>query len=255
MNKGLFIVLIAVCLIFGGVSVFQLINYYSADRAAEKDFAALLPPMSFEDNSFSSSDGDWALYDYLYAHYEGLRERNGDMVGWLSIPGTRIGYPVMQTKTSAEYYLSRNFEQEYSAAGSLFASAISDVETPSDVVIVYGHRMKTGAMFGSLGDFLSKDFLLEHETVVFDTFAGRGLYKVYGVFTIDINDEAVGFAYYDYSEFASESEFNKFIEQVGTLAAVENSAYLPVYGDKLLLLSTCEYSHEDGRLVVVAVKE
>ena len=256
MNKAVFVFLIAVCVAIGGFSAFQLINYYSKDRAAEKDFAALLPVSELPGTADIPFDGDLIEYDYLYSYYEELRQRNGDMVGWLSIPGTRVAYPVMQTKGNPEYYLDRNFEKEYSAAGSLFASAISDVELPSDVVTVYGHRMKTGAMFGSLGDFLSSAFLAEHETIVFDTFAGRGLYRVYAAFTIDVGGDGAdsGFAYYDYSEFRGEAEFDRFVEQVRGLAATENPAYRPVYGEKLLLLSTCEYSHEDGRLVIVAVR-
>ena len=254
MKKGLLFVLIAICAVVGGISGYQLVKYYNADRAAEADFAALLPVEELESLDYVPFDGDWIDYDYMLSFYEELCGENSDMVGWLSIPGTRIGYPVMQTPGNPEYYLDRNFKKEYSAAGSLFASAISNVGLPSDVVVIYGHRMKTGAMFGSLGSYLKADFLAERETIIFDTFTERNRYKVYAAFAIDVG-AAGGFEYYNYSSFEDESAFDEFMKQVRSLASAENPAYQPVYGDKLLLLSTCEYTHEDGRLVIVAVKK
>lgn len=254
MKKGLLFVLIAICAIIGGISAYQLVKYYNADRAAEADFAALLPVSEQDATDSLPFDGDWIDYDYLQTFYRELYGQNSDMIGWLSIPGTRIGYPVMQTPANPEYYLDRNFEKEYSAAGSLFASELSNVELPSDVVIIYGHRMKSGAMFGTLGSYLKPDFLSERQTIIFDTLTERYRYKVYAAFAIDVGAPG-GFEYYNYSTFADEAAFNAFMEQVRILACAENPAYRPVYGDKLLLLSTCEYTHEDGRLVIVAVQK
>ena len=247
MNKGLAIVLIVVCAIVFGVSAYKLISYYSADRASEKDFAQLLPEEAIEPGDGLSD------YDLLRAYYEALRTENGDLVGWLRIPGTRISYPVMQTPDSPEYYLDKNFKKEYTANGSLFASSISDVDLPTDVVTIYGHRMKTGAMFGSLGDFLDPDFLQEHETVIFDTFTCRNEYRVYCLFSLAIG-VAGEFDYYNYRDFATSDMFDTFVLQARSIADIENPANKPVYGDKILLLSTCEYTHDNGRLVLVAVR-
>lgn len=254
MKRQALVVIIAICIIIGGIGVFQLYSYYSQDKAAEKAFEQLLPVDEMVSGGDTAFDGDWISYDYMLPYYEGLRKQNPDMVGWLFIPGTRISYPVMQTVVNQEYYLDKNFNKEYSTAGSLFASAFSDVEIPSDVVTVYGHRMKTGAMFGSLGDFLNPDFLSEHETIIFDTFAERYKYKIYAVFSLDVDIEN-SFAYYDCYIFVSPNEFNEFANKVRTFASVINSAHTPIYGDKFLLLSTCEYTHKNGRLVIVAVKK
>ena len=253
MNKGLTIVLVGVCVAVLAVSAYNLISYYGADRAAERGFAELLPEDAWTEGA-TGIDGAVGVsaYDFLLPYYEELLGKNGDMVGWLRIPGTRISYPVMQTSWSPEYYLDRNFEREYSASGSLFASAICDVDKPSDVVTVYGHRMRTGAMFGSLGDYLDIDFLLENDMIIFDTFFGRHEYRIHNVFSIDVSREG-HFAYYDYVDFADGAAFDGFMREVNALTEVENPAFTPVYGDKILLLSTCEYTHEDGRLVIVAV--
>ena len=247
MNKGLAIVLIIICAIVFGVSAYKLISYYGADRAAEKEFEQLMP------EEVAGPPDDPAEYDMLLGYYKILQAENSDMVGWLRIPGTRISYPVMQTPDIPEYYLDKNFKKEYSANGTLFAANISNVDLPSDVVTIYGHRMKTGAMFGSLGDFLDPDFLQEHETIIFDTFTCRNEYKIYSLFSLAVG-VAGEFDYYNFRDFATQEMFDAFMDQARLLQNVENPANRPVYGDKILLLSTCEYTHANGRLVVIAVR-
>ena len=110
MKKGVTIVLIAICVVIFGISAYKLLTYYGADRAAEGDFAQLLPP-ELAGSVVEDQDGKSA-YEMLLPYYESLREQNGDMVGWLRIPGTRISYPVMQTIDNPEYYLDKNFERQ-----------------------------------------------------------------------------------------------------------------------------------------------
>jgi len=252
LKKGVVIILIAICAIVFGVSAYQLINYYGANNAAESDFKQLLPSDVSDPNAVTP-DGGGMSYDFMSSYYESLREQNSDMVGWLRIPGTRVSYPVMQTTSSPEYYLDKNFQKQYSSNGSLFAASISDVNLPSDVVIIYGHRMKTGAMFGSLGDFLKQDFFDTHDTIIFDTFTGRNEYKIYGAFSLAVGT-GTEFDYYDYNQFWSRDMYDKFMTQTDSLLQIKNPSYRPMFGDKILLLSTCEYTHTNGRLVLVAVR-
>jgi len=253
LKKGVVIILIAVCVVVFGISAYQLLNYYGADRAAEKEFEQLLPP-ELAGSVVEGEDGKSA-YEILLPYYERLREENSDMVGWLRIPGARISYPVMQTINSPEYYLDRDWHMNYSVSGSLFASDISDVDKPSDVVIIYGHRMKTGAMLGSLGDFLDEDFLRAHDTIIFDTFTERNEYRIYLLFSLAVGTDAPDeFTYYNYSYFTDRTDFNSFMTRARSLAEIELPENMPQFGDKILLLSTCEYTHANGRLVVVAVR-
>jgi sortase B len=252
LKKTIIIVLIAVCALIFGISAYQLISYYSVDSESESTFAHLLPD-EMAGPDVTTEDGGAFTFEALLPYYEKLREQNGDMVGWLRIPGTRVSYPVMQTPNSPEYYLDRNFNKEYSVAGTLFASDISDVNLPSDVITIYGHRMRTGAMFGSLGEFLKQDFFEKYQTIIFDTFSGRNEYRIYGVLVEAVNVEGE-FAYYYYSNFADEAMFNGFMSGVRQFIKIERPAAMPEFGDKILLLSTCEYTHEDGRLILIAVR-
>ena len=246
-------ILITVCICVLAISANQLFTYFKADKKAEEGFSSLLPEeLAGADAIVATPEDDGFTFEELLPYYKKLLEENEDFVGWIRIPGTRVSYPVMQTFDSPEFYLDRDFEKQYSASGTIFANSINNVNLPSDVVTLYGHRMKTGAMFGSLGDFLNEDFLLEHDTIVFDTLGGgRKEYKVYTVFSMSVSEND-RFAYYRYSMFPDEEAFNEFMDRVQEIQSVSNPVNRPSFGEPILLLSTCEYSHEDGRLVIVA---
>ena len=76
-----------------------------------------------------------------------LYKENNDFVGWITIKGTNIDYPVMQNKKDEQFYLHRNFYKEYDFAGTPFCAAIADVDKPSDNILIYGHHLNAGTMF------------------------------------------------------------------------------------------------------------
>ena len=171
------------------------------------------------------------------------------MVGWISIDGTTINYPVMQTKDNPNYYLKRNFEKEYSDLGTPYIQEDCDLLT-SDNLIIYGHHISGNRMFGALEDYKSKSFYEEHKTIHFDTLIQQGEYEIVAVFkTVAYSSE--GFRYYDFVYAESEEEFNAYVETCKGLALYDTGVTAE-YGDKLITLSTCEYSAANGRLVIVA---
>ena len=185
----------------------------------------------------------------VLAKYQELYLQNEDMVGWISIDGTTINYPVMQTKDNPNYYLKRNFEKEYSDLGTPYIQEDCDLLT-SDNLIIYGHHISGSRMFGALEDYKSKSFYEEHKTIRFDTLTQQGEYEIVAVFkTVAYSSE--GFRYYDFVRAESEEEFNAYVETCRELALYDTGVTAE-YGDKLITLSTCEYSAANGRLVVVA---
>lgn len=86
-----------------------------------------------------------------------LHEKNLDCIGWLTIEGTMIDYPVMYHPEEENYYLHRDFNEEYSANGCLFLSEKCDPET-SDNLIIYGHHMNSGKMFAALEGYKQQAF-------------------------------------------------------------------------------------------------
>ena len=188
----------------------------------------------------------------ILPEYAPLYQSNPDMVGWICIEDTKINYPVMQTPDRLDYYLQRNFQGKPSAWGSIYAREECDIEAPSDNITLYGHNAKDGSMFGGLNDYTSRAFWEQHRYIRFDTLKEHHTYEVFAVFRTTAS-QGEGFAYHDFIDGADEEEFDEFISQCLSLALYDTDR-IPQYGDKIICLSTCEYSRTNGRLVVAAVR-
>lgn len=179
-----------------------------------------------------------------------LYVQNNDIVGWLTIPGTVVDYPVMQSPGDPDYYLYRNFDKENNKRGCLYTWPENSVTTPSDNVTIYGHHMRDGSMFGQLEKFRDPKFRAENPYIFFDTLTELHTYEVMAVF-LTTASVGQGFGYHEFIDAKDEKEFNDFVSQIHKLQLYD-SGVTAEYGDKLICLSTCEYSQVNGRLVVVA---
>ena len=185
--------------------------------------------------------------------YKTLYNSNKDIIGWITIPNTKIDYPVMQY-TDNTYYLSHNFDRKDDKAGCLFMDCGCDVIKGSDNYIIYGHHLTSGRMFSSLSDYESKTFYEKHSTINFDTIFETGTYAVMYAFRSRVYDDMdVNFKYYQFINADSEEEFNSYMNEMKE-ASYYDTGVTAAYGDQLLTLSTCDYQEENGRFVVVAKK-
>ena len=179
-----------------------------------------------------------------------LYELNNDFIGWLKINDTNISYPVMQTDSNRKnYYLRKNFYKEYSQLGTPYIAEYCNVQT-SDNVIIYGHHITDYQVFGELEKYKKKEFYDNHKVINFNTIYGNADYEIISVFKTVAH---TGFKYYEFINSNSQNEFDTFIKKCKELSFYETGKTAN-YGDKLLTLSTCEYSDKNGRLVVVARK-
>lgn len=186
----------------------------------------------------------------ILSEYQALHEINPHMVGWIQIEGTIIDYPVVQTPEDPEYYLDRNFDGLNTGQGCIFADGACDVEN-SDNVTLYGHHMNDGSMFAALKKYTSRAFWEQYPILRFDSLTQHRTYQVFAVFCTSANI-GQGFAYHTFVDADDETEFADFIAQCKTLSLYD-TGITPQYGDQILCLSTCEYSQDNGRLVVAAV--
>ena len=186
----------------------------------------------------------------LLPEFAELYAMNNDIVGWITIDGTRVHYPVMQTPDAPNHYLKRNFDGTYSAHGCIYARESCDVFLPSDNITIYGHRMKDGSMFSDLSKYTKKSFWQEHPYITFNTLKERHTYQIAFVFTIESSADSP-FQYHLFVDAADQAHFDSFVESCRSYAIYDTGTHIR-YGDKLITLSTCEYSQTNGRLVVVA---
>ena len=175
-----------------------------------------------------------------------LLKINPDTVGWLQV-GKIIDMPVVQRDN--DFYLHHNFLGESVYEGTIFLDEDCSIWPRDEHLVLYGHNMRNGSIFGDLDRFRDLKYLKANSIVSFDTLYEEGLYVVIGVFDISAETEDVD--YIDILLFNfEEEEFEEFIGEVR-----ERSFYdIPVdvrYGDRLLTLVTCSYTLYDGRLLVM----
>lgn len=189
----------------------------------------------------------------ILPEYELIHQKNQRLIGWVKIDDTIVDYPVMQTVNN-EYYLDHNFNQEEDRNGCIFMDYQCDVVKGCDNIILYGHHMKSGKMFGTLNKYSSESYYEKHPVIQFDTIYEKGTYQVMYVFRSKVySEEDVTFKYYQFINAASEKEFNSAMNEMAALSLYDTGVTAS-YGDKLLTLSTCDYQEKEGRFVVVAKK-
>jgi len=186
----------------------------------------------------------------MLPQFRELYTMNNDIVGWIKIPGTDINYPVMQTPDEPNFYLDHNFEKESSKHGAIYARETCDINRPSANITLYGHRMKDRSMFAQLDKYMEESFYKENSYIYFDTLTELHTYKIMSVFLTSAT-YGKGFPYQRHLDYESEENYLSFIETCQDLALYDTGVTAEP-GDKFITLSTCEYSQENGRLVVVA---
>lgn len=216
-------VLIFFCLLLSAAAVLSGINIYSKLRQQQKekeDFAAVsqIAEPTVTAVQTESEQAEPTEESAAERNIPKLIAANTDCIGWLSIDGTNISYPVMHTPHEPQKYLRRNFYGKYSQSGVPFLDG--RCSTVGGNLIIYGHNMKNGTMFSDLKKYLNTDFLNAHRTVRLETAGGVFLFTVTEVLKTNTADP-----WYD---------------------------RISCEGGRRLLLSTCYGSGKDGRLLIIA---
>lgn len=201
--------------------------------------------------------------DGILLEYEELYNQNNDMIGWLKIEDTVIDYPVMQTMDDENYYLNRNFEKEDDKNGCLIMDTDSVVgegsgeygyaegKEPSSNLIIHGHNMKAGNMFGDLTLYEDEAYGKEHNIICFDSLYEKREYELISVFYSQVfyQHEEV-FKYYKFFQADTQEEFDDWYNNIKQMSLYDTGVEAEL-GDEFITLSVCAYHVEDGRFVVV----
>ena len=268
MKKALFTAVVVLLVAAFGISAFMVGNYLiegkqQSDRYGElSDIAANAQTETTEaktSEATQATEADAATEETteptepgMLPGYKEIYEMNNHVVGWIKMEGTKMDYPVMQTPDEPNFYLYRDFDKKNSKRGSIYAWETADLEEPSDNITLFGHNMADGSMFACLGDYVNKRAWENNSLIFFDTLNEYHTYKIFAVFKTSANI-GQGFSYHKFVDAANEAEFDEFVSTCKQLSFYE-TGITPVYGDKLICLSTCEYTLDNGRLVVAAVR-
>lgn len=176
--------------------------------------------------------------------FQNLYNENNDYLFWLYIPNTKIDYPVMMSRDNKDY-LHSSFYKEKLYAGTLFIDALSQKQENQDNLIVYGHNMKDGSMFGTLKKWRSEKYFNEHKFIEIYTETEKRVYLIFAVREVSSNMDLLhykldGFTNEEYIQDARNNNihFREFEEQYKN--------------NQIMTLSTC-MSNDAKRLILNAV--
>ena len=184
-----------------------------------------------------------------------LQKINSDIVAWIKIENTNIDYPILQGKDN-DYYLKTNYKNEYSRSGSIFLDYRYDFNVQNLNFLVYGHNNNDGKMFNELLKYNQESYYKEHSEINIVTNKEDETYNIVAVFYSQVynTSDTNKFKYYNYIELTNENDFYMYINNCKK-ESLYDIDFEATYGDKVLTLSTCEYSKENGRFVIVAIKK
>lgn len=194
--------LVFFCLLLSAVAVLSGVKIYSELKGQQKekeDFSAVaeiaeLPMTEAPAESVTDAETEPSAepteQPAAERNIQALIAENADCIGWLSIDGTNISYPVMHTPSEPQKYLRRNFYGKYSQSGVPFLDGRCNLQSTN--LIIYGHNMKNGTMFADLKKYVDRDFLTTHRVVKFETMDGIRYFTVTNVLKTNISD-----AWYD----------------------------------------------------------
>ncbi|MBR5419767.1 MAG: class B sortase [Lachnospiraceae bacterium] len=229
----------------------QSVNAY--DDARDVDTPALNAPAPTEEKGeVVNPVPEKAVYTERVLANRKLKEENADLTAWLSIPDTVIDYPVMQRPGDDSWYLSRDFYGNEDVNGLLVLD--DDCGINDMGLLIHGHHMRSGAMFAALEQYRDPLFCATHPHICLSDMEEEREYSVFAVFEDHVNpDDEDAFHFYKYINVNDIEEYELCLE------GIREKALYPIvcdisYGQRILMLSTCDYTQENGRLIVAAVE-
>lgn len=216
-------------------------------------------PYSYSNNSqsagYSYLDGvagqDDVLPDLTYSE---AKEQNGDTIGYISVPGTGIEYPVVRGNDN-EYYLSHNILGDESKYGAIFMDFRNADKNQQKHIIIYGHDMKNGTMFHGLLNFKQKSFFSENRIISFKWGETETMWEIYLACTIPTVDGHI--INYTETRFSDNAAFEEYMIDMVAYARTAPSSTLSdnttvSQADQVLTLTTCTYEEDGSRFIIQA---
>lgn len=269
-RKSIFLFSATVFLVCMVLIVLYFVDIFRADKLYEdigSNYHANLPVQTSAATQVTQLEEEPTEKIYtLLPGAADLLAMNPEINGWISIPDTKVDYPVLHhldDEPGNEFYLYRNVQKEDSKPGSIFLDyrcTFDDVgedgtlKSPSsDNLIVYGHNMRDLSMFGTLKYYRTdENYYDEHPIIQLNSNYETYQYKIFGYFIADAEDTTdTRFEYWNAIDFSGEKEFYNYVNEVKRRTLRITNVDV-TYGDQLLTLSTCNNAFDTARLVIVA---
>lgn len=182
--------------------------------------------------------------------FASLKEKNSDIYAWITIPGTKVDYPILQKPEDDSYYLNHTVDGVEGLPGSIYTESVHNQEFTESNTVIYGHNMKDDTMFGSLHDYEKADFFRDNRTVYIYTPTNIFTYEIFAAVTY--SDAYIPFAF----DFTSNEGYQAFLDSVYESKNMTNQFAEDVEvttEDCIITMSTCIGGKPNNRYLVLAV--
>ena len=186
--------------------------------------------------------------DEYTVDFNRLKEQNNETIAWLKVNNTNIEYPVVKG-TNNSFYLNHSFDKSNNSAGWIFADYRNKFDNTDKNIVIYGHNMRDGSMFGSMLNILDAKWYENEENtnITLYTENEKCIYKVFSIYKIENED------YYIKTEFKNDNEFEEFVKNLKKRSIKDFNVDISK-DDNILTLSTCANNNK-YRIVLHAIKE
>ena len=186
----------------------------------------------------------------LQSQFEALYAQNSDLVGWIRMADS-VDYPVLYRDNS--YYMDHDFYGEYSQAGSIFLDARNDADMRDSAMLIYGHNMRSGEMFGDLDAYRETAYLCKYPIISLQSAweSEPRQYVLISLFDASMNKSDPSYIRIIRTAFDSDEDKQAFIDEMRARSVYD----IPLEADandQLLTLVTCSYTHDNGRFLLFA---
>lgn len=227
-------------LIYSGIKIYK----WYKDKTSNKEIVEQIKEtVAVEDKNEDKNE-----YKEEYTiDFNKLKEQNKETVAWIKVNNTNIEYPVVKADNN-NFYLNHSFDKSENLAGWIFADYRNKFDNTDKNIIIYGHNMRDGSMFGSLKNILNSDWYENEENtnITLYTENEKCIYKVFSIYKIESED------YYIKTEFSNDNEFEQFVNTIKN-RSIKKFDIDVSKEDNILTLSTCANNNR-YRIVLHAKK-
>ena len=236
------IVCILAAAVCAGVGVYR---YLQQERAGE-EYEAIREEVKTEEPAEEPESAPVTIP----IDFASLQAQNPDVYAWITVPGTNIDYPILQSDGYNSYYLDHTLNGESSPEGSIFTENYNSKDFEDPNTVIYGHNMKNGSMFQNLHNYQDRDFFDNNRDVIIYTPDAIRHYKIFAAYLYDNRHILESF------DFNDPWVYKQYLDQIFSIrdmnSCIDTDTKVGVE-DKIITLSTCYGTQHDVRYLVQAV--
>ncbi len=250
MKRKIRIMLLVLCILVcvGGITYLCLEHW---NRKENEDVYDKIQEQVYEEDDVEEIEIPEEEPEEIPIDFAKLKKTNEDIYAWLSIPGTRVDYPIVQHPTDDVYYLDHTIEGKKGYPGSIYTEGLNAKDFSDYNTVVYGHNMKDGTMFKDLHKFEKETFFQKHDTIHVYTETEHKVYKIFAAVMFDDRHLLYSFNY------DNEEGCEAFIQSIYESHSMRNQFREDVVVDEnshIITLSTCVGGQPTKRYLVLAVE-